>query len=77
MGYVVRDNTRILPLPFLWFSRQYAQEQCDRFNRFGHRAVADYYWTTKVAGTRRIDVCVEIEKNPYVEWMKKHGDMFK
>lgn len=77
VGYVVYDSTRILPLPFMWFSRQYAQAQCDRFNSFGYRAVAEYYYTTKVAGTKRIDICTTEGENPYLLWMKKHGDMFK
>lgn len=77
LGYVVYDVTRILPLPFLWCSRQYAEIACDEFNNRGHRAVAEYYYTHKVAGTRDITLFKKQGKNPYEEWMKENGDMFK
>lgn len=76
-GFVVHDANRIMPLPFLWCSRQYAKQACDDFNRRGHRAVAEYYYTHKVAGTRDIEPFRKSGKNPYKEWMEKYGDMFK
>lgn len=76
-GYVIHDTNRILPLPFNFFSNQYAQEVCDRFNILGHREVAEYYYTHKVAGAHDLTLFRKSGKNPYEEWMKKHGDMFK
>lgn len=76
-GYVVRDTERTLPLPFVWCSRSYAQMKCDMFNLCGHRAIAEYYYVSKIAGTRDIEPYRKAGKNPYEEWMKEHGDMFK
>lgn len=75
-GFIIRDLNRILPLPFLWISRQYAQEACNRFNILGHREVAKYYYVHKVAGERDLALFRKSGENPYEEWMKKHGDMF-
>lgn len=77
IGHVIHDETRILPLPFLFCSRSNAQRVCDSFNQFGHREVAEYYYAHKVAGTRDIEAFEKSSKNPYREWMKEHGDMFK
>lgn len=77
MGYVIHDENRILPLPFLFCSENNAQRACDSFNQHGHREVAEYYYTHKVAGTRDIAAFTKSGKNPYREWMKEHGDMFK
>lgn len=76
-GYVVCDANRALPLPFNFFSRHNAQRTCDKYNKMGHRAVAEDYYTYKVAGTRDIEPFRKPGKNPYEEWMKEHGDMFK
>lgn len=76
-GYVINDENRSLPLPFLFAGRDNAQRICDTFNQYGHREVAEYFYLAKVAGTRDITAYKKAGKNPYEEWMKEHGDMFK
>lgn len=77
VGYVICDITRTLPLPFTFFTRNSAQRLCDKYNRLGHRAIAEDYYTYKVAGTRDLEKFRKSGKNPYEEWMKEHGEMFK
>ena len=77
VGYIIYQQGRNLPLPFNWISKQYADEACYQFNKGGYRAVAEYYYVHKVAGTRDISRMIEKGINPYEEWMGKNGDMFK
>lgn len=76
-GFVVYQQGRNLPLPFLWSSRQYADEACEEFNKGGYKEVARYYYIAEVAGTRDISHMIKAGINPYREWMDKNGDMFK
>lgn len=77
LGYAICDTARVLPLPFKFCSRSYAQRLCEKYNRLGYRAIAEDYYTFKVARTRDLEPFRKSGKNPYEEWMKEHGDMFK
>lgn len=76
-GYVVYEQGHIMPLPFNWISQSGAYEACAIFNEGGYRAVAEYYYVHKIAGTRDIGCMLKMGINPYEEWMRKNGDMFK
>ena len=76
-GYVVYEQGHMMSLPFNWISQSGAYEACAIFNEGGYRAVAEYYYVHKVAGTRDIRYMLEKGINPYDEWMSKNGDMFK
>lgn len=76
-GYVIYQQGQNFPLPFIWMSKQYADEAREEFNQGGYRAVARYYYIAKVAGTRDISRMIKVGINPYEEWMSKNGDMFK
>ena len=69
IGYIIRDTQRTLPLPFNYFSRQYADEACMKFNECGYVAVAEYYYVHRVAGNGY--------NVTYKDWMDKNKDMFK
>lgn len=77
IGYVICEQSRSLPLPFMWSTSYAACIACEEFNKGGYRVVAEYYYVHKVAGTRDIKPILAAGKNPYEEWMAKNGDMFK
>ena len=69
VGYIIRDTQKTLPLPFTFFSKHIANIVCERFNEYGHREVAEFYYMHKIAGNGY--------NISYKDWIDKNGDMFK
>lgn len=64
-GYVITKENKKLLLPFLFSSRQYAEETCEEFNKYGYIAECSYYYFHKMAGNRNL----KDYKYAYEKWL--------